>query len=385
MRHLILGFLVSLCLLQGCLGVPHEKRSSRASKTLEWWQQSVVYQIYPRSFQDSDGDGVGDLNGITSRLDYFVELGIDAIWISPIMESPMKDFGYDISNFTNIDPIFGTLDDFRRMSEEFRKRDIKLIMDMVPNHSSDQHEYFKKSVQRVDPYTDYYVWRNATGTDPDGKPIPPNNWLSVFAGSAWEWNDQRQQFYLHQFVHGRVRCMMVEANVPDEYVDDYYGTPDKPVSHFPFNFHLLLVNPESNATEVLNLINVWYDVMPENAWPTFLLGNHDQKRAPTRWSEAWRHGSYESQALNSDKVLAFTRVPPRETGQWGYVVLINLSKDDIAVDARSFSSVPTLGVVRARSVGFHNPRAIIGSAILTQSVELGARDAIVIEYPPVYA
>ena len=115
--------------------------------------------------------------GITSKLDYFVDLGIDAIWISPIYKSPMKDFGYDISDFKDIEPIFGTLDDFRNMTAEFRKRGIKLIMDAVPNHSSDLHDWFNKSVHRVEPYTDYYVWRDANGTDANGKPIPPNNWV----------------------------------------------------------------------------------------------------------------------------------------------------------------------------------------------------------------
>ncbi|CAG7819462.1 unnamed protein product [Allacma fusca] len=188
--------------VQFACSVPLSKEL-KATKPLEWWQETVIYQIYPRSFQDSDGNGVGDLNGITSRLDYFVDLGIEAIWISPIYTSPMKDFGYDISDFRDIEPQFGTMEDFKRMSEEFKKRGIKLIMDIVPNHSSDEHEWFNKSINRIEPYTDYYVWRDAKGRDSEGKPIPPNNWVSNFGGSGWEWNEQRQQFYYHQFVIGQ--------------------------------------------------------------------------------------------------------------------------------------------------------------------------------------
>ncbi|CAG7815646.1 unnamed protein product, partial [Allacma fusca] len=199
MVKLTLTVLLSVAIAHYGFSVPAQKNVFQESnnKPLEWWQQSVIYQIYPRSFQDSDGDGVGDVNGITSKLDYFVDLGIVAIWISPIYESPMKDFGYDISNFTNIDPIFGTLEDFKKMADEFHKRGLKLIMDQVPNHSSDQHEWFKKSIQRIEPYTDYYVWRDAKGFDQNGKPIPPSNWVAAFSGSSWEWNEQRQQFYLH--------------------------------------------------------------------------------------------------------------------------------------------------------------------------------------------
>jgi glycosidase len=572
------------------LSTSAEKSAAQENKPLEWWQQSVIYQIYPRSFQDSDGDGVGDINGITSKLDYFVDLGIDAIWISPMYESPMKDFGYDISNFTNIDPIFGTLDDFKVMAAEFKKRGLKLIMDMVPNHSSDQHPWFKKSVQRIEPYTDYYVWKDAKGFDENGKPIPPTNWVAAFAGSSWEWNEQRQQFYLHQFVieqpdlnfenidvrnevlavfkfwldagvdgfrvdavpmiyedqrfldepedpnrdpeakpdeykywnhiytynlpqvtefladvrqlldvytksDGRVRCMMVEAGVPPEAVKDYYGTPDKPVAHFPFNFNLLDVTPQQNASEVLSRINAWYDVVPEGNWATFLIGNHDQKRAPTRWTEgsidganminlllqgtavtyygeeigmtdlfltweetvdpagcntdperyekfsrdpartpmqwnkeigsgfsssnttwlpinpnqdiinvaaeeaaeeshlkvykellklrqtdAWRYGAYQSMSLNSDKVLAFARMPAEGSSEPGYVVLVNLSEDPVTVNASVFSGVPIVGWPVIRSVGYHDSRVVVGGVIYTPEIPMGTRDSVVIQF-----
>ncbi|XP_070531688.1 amino acid transporter heavy chain SLC3A1-like [Ptychodera flava] len=172
---------------------------------LDWWQTSVIYQIYPRSFKDSDGDGVGDLKGITSMLDHFADIHVQAIWLSPIYESPMADFGYDISNFTAIDPIFGTMEDFDEMIEAMHERGIRLIMDFIPNHSSDQHEWFLESRQnRTNDYANYYMWYdpNPECVDEGNEPeeCPPNNWVSVFSGSAWEWEPMREQFYLHQFL-----------------------------------------------------------------------------------------------------------------------------------------------------------------------------------------
>ncbi|KAJ4434274.1 hypothetical protein ANN_22826 [Periplaneta americana] len=166
---------------------------------LDWWQTAVFYQIYPRSFKDSDGNGVGDLNGITQKLDYLKDLGVGAVWLSPIYKSPMADFGYDISDFEDIDPIFGTLNDFDRLQRRTKELGIKLILDFVPNHSSDQHEWFIKSARREDPYTDYYTWADGKVDPLTGERSEPNNWLSVFRGSAWTWNEQRQQYYLHQF------------------------------------------------------------------------------------------------------------------------------------------------------------------------------------------
>ncbi|ODM91568.1 Maltase 1 [Orchesella cincta] len=346
---------------------------------LDWWQRTVVYQVYPRSFQDSDGDGTGDIQGIISRVNYFVELGVEAIWISPIYESPMVDFGYDISNFTNIDPLFGTLDDFKELSGVLRENNIKLIMDFVPNHSSDLHPWFNASVHREGKYADYYVWKDPKGFDEQGKPIVPNNWTSVFAGSMWEWNEQRQQFYLHQFVKeqpdlnyenrqvwneilaatkfwldmgvdgfrvdavphifenqtfldepfnpwgnpdakedeygsydhiytnnlpqvldflaemrmlldvytasdGVVRCMMVEAAVDTVPLMGYYGTEQRPIAHFPFNFNLLGMTPESVADDLKWLVDRWFEYMPEGNWASVLIGNHDNRRASTKWS-----------------------------------------------------------------------------------------------------
>ena len=144
-----------------------------------WWQHTTVYQIYPRSYQDSDGDGTGDLKGIESRLDYIKDLGVETIWLSPIFTSPMKDFGYDISDFIDIDPIFGTLEDFISLLDQAHLRNMKIILDFVPNHSSDEHEWFLKSVAREEPYTDYYVWADPKAFNEDGQPLPPNNWASI--------------------------------------------------------------------------------------------------------------------------------------------------------------------------------------------------------------
>lgn len=160
----------------------------------KWWKETVVYQIYPRSFQDSNGDGIGDLKGIVSRLDYLQELGIGAIWLSPVCKSPQDDFGYDISDYQDIDPMFGSLDDMESLIHEAGKRDIRIIMDLVLNHTSDEHPWFQEAKKGKDnPYHDYYVWRDGVeGT-------PPNDLGSTFGGSAWEWVPEIGQYYLHLF------------------------------------------------------------------------------------------------------------------------------------------------------------------------------------------
>ena len=160
----------------------------------KWWQNSVVYQIYPRSFQDSNGDGIGDIQGIIKRLDYLQELGIDAIWLSPVCKSPQDDNGYDISDYQDIDPMFGNLDDMEQLISEAKKRNIRIIMDLVLNHSSDEHRWFTEAKKSKDnPYHDYYVWR-------DGEEgVYPNDMGSVFGGPAWEWVPELKQYYFHQF------------------------------------------------------------------------------------------------------------------------------------------------------------------------------------------
>ena len=170
-----------------------------APATLPWWRHAVIYEIYPRSFQDSNGDGTGDLSGITQRLDYLQQLGVDAIWIAPIYPSPQVDFGYDITDYQAVDPMFGTLADFDRVVGEARRRNIRVILDMVLNHTSDQHPWFIDAARSRDSrYHDFYVW-SAGKVDAAGHPQPPNNWVSLFGGSAWEFVPAVGQFYYHRF------------------------------------------------------------------------------------------------------------------------------------------------------------------------------------------
>ncbi|TDG41736.1 hypothetical protein AWZ03_011842 [Drosophila navojoa] len=173
--------------------------SAAASTDIDWWENAALYQIYPRSFQDSDGDGVGDLKGITQRLSYLKEIGITATWLSPIFKSPMSDFGYDISDFKEVDEIFGTMADFDAMMVEAKALGLKIILDFVPNHSSDECEWFQKSVNREDGYDDFYVWHDGKLNAETGEREPPSNWVSVFGGSQWTWHETRQQYFLHQF------------------------------------------------------------------------------------------------------------------------------------------------------------------------------------------
>ena len=166
----------------------------------QWWKEAVVYQVYPRSFNDANGDGIGDLKGITEKLPYLAKLGINVIWLSPVFDSPNVDNGYDISDYFAIMSDFGTMEDFDEMLETAHKHGIKILMDLVANHTSDQHPWFKESRSSKDnPYRDYYIWKNPKGFDEDGNPIPPNNWASEFGGPAWEWDEATGQFYLHIF------------------------------------------------------------------------------------------------------------------------------------------------------------------------------------------
>lgn len=162
----------------------------------DWWRGAVIYQIYPRSFQDSNGDGIGDLLGIVQRIPYIASLGVDAIWISPFFMSPMKDFGYDVSDYCDVDPMFGTLADFDAVVEAAHRHGIRVMIDLVLSHTSDQHPWFKQSRRdKTNPKSDWYVWADPK---PDG--TPPNNWLSIFGGSGWHWDGRREQYYMHNFL-----------------------------------------------------------------------------------------------------------------------------------------------------------------------------------------
>jgi alpha-glucosidase len=329
-----------------------------------WWQKGVIYQIYPRSFQDSNGDGIGDLPGITQRLDYLSDtLGVDAIWISPIYPSPMHDFGYDVADYTDIHPLFGSMADFDRLLEETHRRGMKLILDLVPNHTSDEHPWFIESrSSRDNPKRDWYIWLDPA---PDGG--PPNNWLSHFGGPAWTYDERTGQYYLHQFVkqqpdlnyrnpdvvaamlnvmrfwldrgvdgfrvdviglmmkdplfrdeplnpdwdgvvpyaqfqhiytsnlsevHELIRrmralldsyddrMMVGETYVPNDILVQYYGTADLLECHLPFNFQL--IRAPWKAATVRQMVDDYEAVLPADAWPNWVLGNHDQHRLATR-------------------------------------------------------------------------------------------------------
>lgn len=181
----------------------------------DWWRGAVIYQIYPRSYQDSNGDGIGDLKGIIGRLPYIAALGADAIWISPFFKSPMKDFGYDVSDYCDVDPMFGTLADFDALTAEAHRLGLKVMIDEVLSHTADIHPWFKESrSSRTNPKADWYVWADAR---PDG--TPPNNWLSIFGGSAWQWDTSRQQYYLHNFLAEQPDLNFHNRQVQDALLD----------------------------------------------------------------------------------------------------------------------------------------------------------------------
>jgi alpha-glucosidase len=185
----------ALLLTSMCAPFAGAQTNSKDANGHEWWQHAVIYELYPRSFADSNGDGIGDLNGITAKLDYLQSLGVDAIWITPCFPSPQVDFGYDVSDYVNIDPMYGTLADFDRMAKEAKKRNIKIIFDFVVNHTSDQHPWFVDSKSsKTAAHRDWYIWRDGKGSDQ-----PPNNWLSVFGSPAWKYDSTTKQYYYHYF------------------------------------------------------------------------------------------------------------------------------------------------------------------------------------------
>src|SRR5256714_1779026 len=329
-----------------------------------WWQTGVIYQIYPRSFLDSNGDGVGDLSGIASKLDYLRWLGVDAIWLSPIYPSPMADFGYDITNYTDVHPLFGTLEDLDTLLHQAHQRDLKLILDFVPNHTSDEHPWFQQArSSRMNEQRDWYIWQDPA---PDGG--PPNNWTSRFGGSAWQFDEQTEQYYLHlydvkqpdlnwrnlqvrqtmfdvmrfwldrsvdgfrvyalevllkdeQFRDNPVnplwkpgdpfytrllehyvvdqpgmhdimqemravtesysqRVLIGELYLPLERLMPYYGEQLDEI-HLPFNFQFVTM-PIWEASTIREAVEGYEAALPQEAWPNWVLGNHDRTRIATR-------------------------------------------------------------------------------------------------------
>ncbi|CAH0352090.1 alpha-amylase family glycosyl hydrolase [Sphingobium sp. CECT 9361] len=333
-----------------------------------WWESGVIYQVYPRSFQDSDGDGIGDLAGVLARLDYIAALGVDAIWLSPVFPSPMADFGYDVADYCGIDPMFGDLAAFDSLLAAAHARGLKLILDFVPNHSSDQHPWFLASrSSRDDPKRDWYIWR-----DPAPGGGPPNNWISDFGGSAWEWDAQTGQYYLHAFLKEQPdlnwrnpalraammdvlrfwmdrgvdgfridvlwhivkaeglpdnppnlhwtsaqterdkliqrhstdqpeahaisadmraladsygeRVLIGEIFLPNDRHARWYGTPDRPQVHLPFNFQL--IENDWNAATLTRIIADYEASLPPFGWPNWVIGSHDAPRIAARIGEA---------------------------------------------------------------------------------------------------
>jgi len=345
-----------------------------------WWKNAVVYQVYPRSFKDSDGDGIGDLEGIRSKLQHLKDIGVDAVWLSPIYPSPQADFGYDISDYRGIDKLYGTLEDFKRLKDTAHSLGLKVVLDIVPNHSSNEHPWFIASENGEEKYKDYYVWRRGekNSSHPHGYNVP-NNWNSVFRFSAWEWSEKRQSYYLHQFAkqqpdlnyenkdvveeikdvykfwmdqgvdgfrvdavpylfetgnddeprsynpnfdefdndyyihtvtkdqpktydmiqqwrevvdkhdnegNTKDRLLMTEAYASLEKTIQYYGTKERPGPHFTFNFQLITqTDKSSNATVFKKAIDEWMAQMGDWRWPNWVIGNHDNSRAATRFPE----------------------------------------------------------------------------------------------------
>ncbi len=197
----------------------------------DWWRGAVIYQIYPRSFQDSNGDGIGDLAGIISRLPYVASLGVDAIWISPFFPSPMQDFGYDVADYRDVDPMFGTLPAFDQLVRTAHDLGLRVIIDLVLSHTSDQHPWFVESrANRENPRANWYVWADPK---PDG--TPPNNWLSIFGGSAWEWDGRRRQYYLHNFLSSQPDLNFHTPAVQDALLDVARFWLDRGVDGFRFD------------------------------------------------------------------------------------------------------------------------------------------------------
>lgn len=226
----------------------------------DWWRGCVIYQVYPRSYQDTSGDGVGDIRGIIKRLDHIASLGVDAIWLSPFFKSPMADFGYDVSDYCDVDPMFGTLSDFDELIEKAHAKGLRIIIDQVISHSSDQHEWFRESrSSRDNAKADWYVWADPK---PDG--TAPNNWLSIFGGPAWEWDSTRRQYYMHNFLASQPDINFHNPEAQDAILDTVRFWLDRGVDGFRLdtvNFYvhdkLLRDNPPlSLSTEDGNFMGV---------------------------------------------------------------------------------------------------------------------------------
>ena len=278
------------------------------ARSSNWWQGAVIYQVYPRSFADASGNGVGDLQGITARLDHIAELGVDAIWLSPFFRSPMKDFGYDVSDYRDVDPMFGTLADFDDLLAHAHQRGLKVIIDQVLSHTSDQHPWFVESrADKDNPKADWYVW-----ADPNTDGSPPNNWLSVFGGTSWAWDSRRRQYYLHNFLASQPDLNFHNPEVTAQLLDDVRFWLERGVDGFRldtvnFYFHdrQLRANPASDEPDAFEATNPYgmqahvYDkTRPENiAFLQRLRALTDQYPERTLMGEIGEAGAEQALAL----------------------------------------------------------------------------------------
>ncbi len=261
------GFLFIAIILLFTLSSAQKLASDHGGQ--EWWKHAVFYEIYPRSFADSNNDGIGDLKGIDSHLDYLKDLGVDAIWITPCYPSPQVDFGYDVSDYENIDPMYGTLNDFERLSKDAKKHDVRIIMDFVLNHTSPQHKWFLDSASsRNSAHRDWYIWRDGKGPG-----VPPNNWISGFGGSAWQFDPKTGQYYYHFFAVGQPDLNWRNPAVENAMFDVTRFWYKRGVSGFRLDaVDLLFEDPQLHDNPVLdgkndlgdpNMENKYNDKLPE--------------------------------------------------------------------------------------------------------------------------
>jgi alpha-glucosidase len=271
-----------------------------ADQERNWWRNAVFYEIYPRSFQDTNKDGIGDLRGITEHLDYLKDLGVDAIWLTPIYPSPQVDFGYDIADYEAIDPKYGTMADFDRLVAEANKRHIRVLMDMVMNHTSDKHKWFLQSrASKDNPYRDWYVWHDGKGETATDKGQPPNNWQSVFGHSAWEWDDKTRQYYYHKFYIQQPDLNWNNPKVHQAFKDIIAFWLKKGVGGFRFDAITTLFEDPSLADEQVvvdkngqPVINAYGDQVVKGDKTDNLPGVHDVMAEMRAEADKYSTGKY---------------------------------------------------------------------------------------------
>jgi alpha-glucosidase len=276
------------------------KPGPEAASEQNWWKNAVIYEIYPRSFQDSNGDGIGDLNGITERLDYLKTLGVDAIWLTPVYPSPQVDFGYDISDYKNIDPQYGTLKDFDHLVAEADKRHIRILMDMVMNHTSDKHEWFLQSrSSRDNPYRDWYMWHDGKGETATDKGEPPNNWQSDFGHSAWEWDEKTRQYYYHKFYIQQPDVNWDNPKIHEAFKDIIGFWLKRGVGGFRFDaITTLYEDPQLRDEDVLldkdgkTFLNAYGDIALNDTRTNNLPGTHPVMQEMRAWSDTFNSDKF---------------------------------------------------------------------------------------------